>query len=171
MAATAAPARRPAHAAARADVPAPAVQRSKPRTIAVAAAEAGVGVETIRYYERAGLIPRPPRGAGYRHYSDETVERIQFIRHAARHGFRLSEIGELLGWVSNGTASCSDMCARMDAKIAELDERIAELSRLREHLASMVAVSPRRGAATNCKVMECFRGKEDCAKACSSKKH
>lgn len=121
-----------------------------------------MGVETVRYYERTGLIPRPAKGAGYRHYPDATVERIQFIRHAAEHGFTLREIGELLGWVT-AESSCADVCGRIDEKIAEIDRRIVELTRLRDHLSTMVALSPRQGAAVNCKVMECFRGEHECS--------
>jgi MerR family transcriptional regulator, copper efflux regulator len=90
------------------------------------------------------------------------VERIQFIRHAAEHGFTLREIGELLLWVTDGS-SCAEMCSRIDLKIAEIDRKIAELGRLRDHLAARVAQSPRQGAAINCKVMECFRGEHDCS--------
>ena len=120
-------------------------------------------VETIRYYERTGLIPRPPDSGGPRHYPDATVERIQFIRHAADHGFTLKEIAELLDWTTAGEASCAEVCGRIDEKVIEIDRKIATLTRLRDHLAAMVAQSPRRGAAENCKVMECFRGEHDCA--------
>ena len=130
----------------------------------MAAREAGVHVETVRYYERTGLIPRPVGGAGYRHYPDATVERIQFIRNAAEHGFTLREIGELLAWTeSPADPTCAELCGRIDEKIAEIDRKVATLTRLRDHLSAMVAQSPRRGAAFNCKVMECFRGEHDCA--------
>lgn len=122
-----------------------------------------MGVETVRYYERTGLIPRPARGAGYRHYPDAVIERIQFIRHAADHGFTLREIGELLKWVTDGDRSCAEVCGRMDEKITEIDRKIMALTRLRDHLSAMVAQSPRQGAAAECKVMECFRGEHDCA--------
>lgn len=130
----------------------------------MAAREAGVHVETVRYYERTGLIPRPAGGGGYRHYPDATVERIQFIRHAADHGFTLREIGELLAWTeSPADPTCAEVCGRIDEKIVEIDRKIATLTRLRDHLSAMVAESPRIGAAVNCKVMECFRGEHDCA--------
>jgi MerR family transcriptional regulator, copper efflux regulator len=162
--ATAEPARPRATADATVAAPAAAAKRSSGRrTIAQAAREAGVGVETVRYYERQGLIPRPADGAGYRHYPDATVERIQFIRHAADHGFALREIAELLGWVSSGESSCAEMCGRIDRKIAEIDGKIGQLTNLRNHLSAIVAQSPRQGAAENCKVMECFRGEHDCS--------
>jgi DNA-binding transcriptional MerR regulator len=122
-----------------------------------------VHVETVRYYERTGLIPRPASSTGYRHYPDTTVERIQFIRHAADHGFTLKEIGELLEWTTTGDPSCAEVCGRIDEKVREIDRKIATLTRLRDHLSAMVAQSPRQGAAANCKVMECFRGEHDCA--------
>lgn len=119
-------------------------------------------VETIRYYERMGLIPRPARGASYRHYPDTTVERLRFIRNAADHGFTLREIRELLDLTQLDEASCAEVCGRIDLKIAEIDRKIAELQHLREHLAARVAQSPRRGTADNCKVMECFREGHAC---------
>jgi MerR family mercuric resistance operon transcriptional regulator len=115
-----------------------------------------VHVETIRYYERLGLIPRPPRGASYRHYPDSTVARVRFIRHAADHGFTLREIGELLELTGLEQATCADVCARIDRKIEEIDVKIAELQALRDHLASRVEQSPRQGPADRCKAMECF---------------
>jgi len=162
--ATAAPARRSASAVATADAPAAAAKRSK-RTIAQAAAEAGVHVETIRYYERTGLIAQPAAAAGsaYRHYPDATVERLKFIRHAADHGFKLREIAELLELTGAGSdPTCAEVCGRIDQKIAEIDRKIGELQHLRDHLSAMVAQSPRQGAASNCKVMECFRGEHEC---------
>lgn len=153
----------PAAAAAIAGAPAPAARKSSARrTIAIAAREAGVHVETIRYYERMGLIPRPTRGASYRHYPDSTVDRLRFIRHAADHGFTLREIRELLDLTHHDEASCAEVCGRIDLKIAEIDRKIAELQLLRDHLAARVAQSPRQGPADNCKVMECFQSGHDC---------
>lgn len=153
----------PVDAAATVDAPAAAARKSSSRrTIAIAAREAGVHVETIRYYERMGLIPRPARGASYRHYPESTVDRLRFIRHAADHGFTLREIHEILDLTHRDEASCAEVCGRIDVKIAEIDRKIAELQHLRDHLAARVAQSPRRGPAQNCKVMECFQSGHDC---------
>ncbi len=88
-------------------------RRSSPRTIGRAAKEAGVHVETIRYYERMGLIARPRAAGGYRVYPDETVRRLRFIRNAQKLGFSLKEVGELTG-LATKNVTCADMCARMD---------------------------------------------------------
>lgn len=128
---------------------------ARPRTIGLAAREAGVHVETIRYYERLGLIARPRSAGGYRVYPEETVRRLHFIRNAQKLGFSLKEITELAGMTTTG-ASCAEMCARMDEKLNEIDEKIRQLTALRNELAVLVNASPRKGPYTNCKVCENF---------------
>ncbi|MFC6050407.1 MerR family DNA-binding protein, partial [Methylobacterium hispanicum] len=100
-------------------------------TIGKAAREAGVGVETIRFYERQGLIAQPAKGAGYRTYPPEVIARIRFIRQAQRIGFSLKEAQELLALRADPQADCGDVRARARHKIAEVDARIAELLRVR----------------------------------------
>ena len=138
-------------AAARSSAPAGA----RPRTIGLAAREAGVNVETIRYYERAGLIARPSARGGYRVYPEETMRRLRFIRNAQKLGFSLKEIAELAGMTATG-ATCKELCERMDVKLGEIDRRIQQLTALRNELALMVKASPRRGPGSNCKVCESF---------------
>ncbi|MFM2124673.1 MAG: DNA-binding transcriptional activator of copper-responsive regulon s [Acidobacteriota bacterium] len=128
---------------------------ARPRTIGRAAREAGVNVETIRYYERLGLIARPRTAGGYRVYPEDTMRRLQFIRNAQKLGFSLKEIAELAGMTSTG-ATCEELCARMDEKLSEIDRRIQQLTALRNELASMVDASPRRGPGSNCKVCQSF---------------
>ncbi len=108
-------------------------------------------VETIRYYERLGLIARPRSAHGYRVYPDETVRRLRFIRNAQQMGFSLKEIGELAGMTTTG-ASCAEMCARMDEKLVEMDQKIAQLQKLRGELARLLEASPRQGSYKNCEV-------------------
>jgi MerR family transcriptional regulator, mercuric resistance operon regulatory protein len=106
-------------------------------TISELARSAGVGVETVRFYQRKGLLfdPRPgsvPGGAGRRHYGEEEVRRLRFVRTAQRAGFTLDEIGELLELDrSNDRARARTMA---QARIAALDERIAELQAARASL-------------------------------------
>jgi MerR family copper efflux transcriptional regulator len=135
------PVRTPAAAAAVAT--APAAQRSKPLTIARAAEAAGVGVETIRFYEREKLIPQPPRPAsGYRIYPLDTVRRIRFIRHCQDLGFSLKETRELLRLNDEGAGGCEHGCERVDEKIRDLDARIAAMSALRDNLKSLLGHCP-----------------------------
>jgi MerR family mercuric resistance operon transcriptional regulator len=141
-------------------VGAPAVKSSgepKPRTIGRAAREAGVHVETIRYYERRGLIPRPRARTGYRVYPDATVDRLRFIRNAQQLGFSLREIGELIG-MAEARASCEEMCDRVQEKVAGIDQRIQQLTALRELLVRLLSSSPRRGPHTDCEVFGALSG-------------
>lgn len=149
---------RPVTANAVAAVAAPA---AKSKTIAQAAREAGVHVETIRYYERLGLIPRPaPRGglsAGYRHYPASTIDRIRSIKRAQDFGFSLREINELYAMTAGNDSSCGAMCAKVDQKVREIEVRIASLIELRDELRGLVEQSARVGPATNCKVFKAFQ--------------
>jgi MerR family mercuric resistance operon transcriptional regulator len=98
-------------------------------TIGKAARKAGVGVETIRFYERKGLIDRPPRPnvGGFRVYPVETVERIRFIRQAQELGFSLREILELLSLRADPESDCADVRERAEAKLREVTRKIAGL--------------------------------------------
>jgi MerR family mercuric resistance operon transcriptional regulator len=103
---------------------------------------AGVGVETVRYYQRRGLLPEPARPPGeVRRYSDDDVRRLRFIRRAQAAGFTLEEIGELLALVRTDDRArvrelAAERLAALDARIAELDRARAALERLRSACAS-----------------------------------
>ena len=95
-------------------------------TIGQLAKRAGVGVETVRFYERKGLIEQPrKRTSGYRVYPDDVVQRIQFIRHAKDLGFTLAEIGELLSLRPDPRTNCAAVKDRAQAKMAAIDEKVA----------------------------------------------
>ena len=129
-------------------------QAKKSDTIGALAKAAGVGVETVRYYQRRGLLAEPPRPMGeVRRYSDEDVRRLRFIRSAQAAGFTLAEIGELL------ELSASDDRARArelaQARVAALDARIAELHEAREALSGLAtACSKQRGGT--CPILSAF---------------
>jgi len=111
------------------------------RTIGRLAAEGGVGVETIRYYQRRGLLAEPSRDAGIRRYGDDDVRRLRFIRSAQTAGFTLEEIGELLGLdaVDDRTRArelAQVRIAALDVKIAEMKAARASLSRLARECAA-----------------------------------
>ena len=106
-------------------------------TSGAAAARAGVNVETLRYYERRGLVPTPPRSSGnYRLYSKESVRRIRFIKRAQELGFTLSEIKDLLTLTESASAECSDVRQRALDKIRDVERRMADLRRIRRTLES-----------------------------------
>lgn len=108
-------------------------------TIGKVAVQAGVGVETVRFYERCGLIEQPPRtGSGYRKYPEGAVQRIRFIRYAKELGFSLKEIGELLDLQNDPAATCGDIQTRAEAKLEDIGRRIEELEKMRDVLAGLV---------------------------------
>ena len=105
-------------------------------TIGVLARSAEVSVETVRYYERRGLLDQPERGPGYRQYSDDDVRRLQFVRRAKELGFTLTEIRELLG--AAGSRSTDEVLAAARAKLARVDDDVLRLERLRCRLGRLV---------------------------------
>ncbi|MBY6058990.1 MerR family transcriptional regulator [Leisingera daeponensis] len=125
-------------------------------TISRAADEAGVGVETIRFYERKGLIEQPlrPSGGGYREYDRETVERIRFIQQAQDLGFTLREIAELLALRTDRQADCADVRDQAIAKREEVECKIARLEEIRAALDAVIATCPGGGSLNSCTIME-----------------
>jgi MerR family copper efflux transcriptional regulator len=100
------------------------------------ARRAGVNVQTVRFYEREGLLPRPPRTAsGYRAFPGDAVGRVRFIRRAKGLGFSLREISDLLHVRTHPETACADARRRADAKIADIDARIRTLRAMRSELA------------------------------------
>jgi len=97
-------------------------------TIGQLAKQAEVKVETLRYYERCGLLPPPPRSpAGYRLYPAETVGRVRFIKRAQKLSFSLREIGELLSLRVSSGVTCAHIKAKAEEKVREIEARIADL--------------------------------------------
>lgn len=125
-------------------------------TISKAARNAGVGVETIRFYERKGLIEQPlkPQDGGYRTYPIETVQRIKFVRQAQEIGFSLGEIEELLSLRADPSADCSDVRERAAAKLEEVNRKMEQLEQIRAALDKLIAACPGRGALRACSIME-----------------
>src|SRR5947199_8885718 len=104
-------------------------------TIGQVAHKAGVGVETIRFYEREGVLEEPPRRAScYRQYSEQVVKRIHFIKRAQQLGFSLKEITELLHLRVDGQTSCEEVKQHTEAKIAEVEQKMIELQGMRQAL-------------------------------------
>jgi DNA-binding transcriptional MerR regulator len=107
-------------------------------TIGRVARAAGVGIETVRYYERTGLLEPPPRThAGYRQYPPEAVDRLAFIRHLQRLGFTLTEIADLLA-LHEVAVPCDDVKERAAAKVAAIDEKVAALLAVKAELLALV---------------------------------
>ncbi len=125
-------------------------------TIGGAAREAGVGVETIRYYERKGLIERPlkPAFGGYRLYAPAVARRVCFIRQAQELGFSLKEIAELLSLKTDPEIDCGDVRDRARAKLGEVNDKIARLESIARALDGLVAACPGSGALRKCSIMD-----------------
>ena len=133
-------------------------------TIGQVAKRAGVGVETLRFYEREGLIAEPKRrpSSGYRQYPPEAVRRVRFIRHAKDLGFTLKEIQELLDLRVDPDSTCSDVRRRARDKVADIEERIASLGQMRAALDRLARKCRGRGPTTECPILEELDREEDC---------
>ena len=130
------------------------------RTIGMLAADAEVNVETIRYYHRRGLLRQPRRPAGGpRHYDDDALRVVLFIKQAQGLGFSLDEIDELLSLrVSTSSAVCTRVRGKATKKLAEIDEKIAALQRMRTILAELTSVCPGEGPAERCSILRALDG-------------
>lgn len=126
-------------------------------TIGKLARESGVTVETIRFYERKGLIDQPEKPlSGYRRYPAEAGVRVRFIRNAKELGFSLREIGELLTLAGTSKVNRGGMRAKAEAKIAEIDEKVAGLLSLRKELSALVEVCRSGKKECRCPIVEAF---------------
>ena len=124
-------------------------------TIGQLARQAGVNLETVRYYERRGLLPEPPRReSGYRVYGKEALSRLAFIRNAKELGFSLEEILELLSLRVNRQTSCGKVKRRAEAKMIAVEEKIQALQKIRRALIRLVATCRGRGPTSACPILE-----------------
>jgi len=133
----------------------------KPLTIGEVARQAGVGVETVRFYERQGLLQEPDRRAsGYRQYDLEAVAVLRFIRRAKELGFTLKEIKGLLALRLDASATRAEVRQQAKTKVADIEARIADLQRVRDVLLKLIKKCHGDGAATGCPILEALQGRE-----------
>jgi Hg(II)-responsive transcriptional regulator len=120
------------------------------------ASRAGVHVETLRYYERRGLLQEPERRpSGYRSYEENSVRVVRFIKRAQELGFTLADIEDLLRLAdAGGRESCREVRALASAKIEDMDRRIAALRAMRASLVALVETCPPRGRPSECPLLE-----------------
>lgn len=131
-------------------------------TIGSVAQRAGVGVETVRFYEREGLIEQPARPKhGYRSYPERVVAELRFIRRAQQLGFSLREIEELMALRLDPEANTADVRARADAKIAEIGAKVADLQRMRDALQLLTEMCEGRRPIGECPILEALDTGED----------
>jgi len=128
-------------------------------TIGQIAKEAGVGVETVRFYERKGLVTRPERPwRSFRRYPPETVTRIRFLRQAKGLGFTLKEAAELLALRVEAGSPCEEVRKRAQAKLAVVKVRISELQAMRAALERLVGACEERRPTACCPILETLEG-------------
>ncbi len=133
-------------------------------TIGAVAKRAGVAIDTIRYYEREGLLPEPQRReSGYRTYGESAVRQLRFIRRAKGLGFTLEEIRDLLALSADRHRGVKAVKQRAKARLAAIDERIAELTRVREGLEQLIEACPGHGAPEQCPILRALTDQEDAA--------
>lgn len=131
-------------------------------TIGSVGRRAGVGIDTIRYYERAGLLPPPQRRAsGYRDYGDAAIEQLRFIRRAKDLGFTLDEIRELLALSSDRERGVRNVKCRAEARLAGIEERIRELQKVRRGLKQLIAACPGHGPLEHCPILRALGGEAE----------
>lgn len=130
-------------------------------TIGQLARLSGAGVETIRYYEREGLICEPPRRAsGYRQYPEETLSRLRFIRHAKALGFSLKDIKELLELRVTPGSTCADIRKRAEAKIVDVRAKREMLGQIEQALVRLAATCRGRGPVSDCPILDALEEQE-----------
>jgi len=123
-------------------------------TIGTVAKRVGVAIDTIRYYEREGLLPEPRRRAsGYRSYDDASIVQLRFIRRAKNLGFTLEEIRELLALSHDRRKGVAAVKQRAQLRLVALEARIAELQRVRDGLAQLVESCPGHGSPDHCPIL------------------
>lgn len=119
------------------------------------ASQAGVNIQTIRYYERRGILPEPKRSdAGYRSYDLQAVRTIRFVKCAQQLGFSLEEIDSLLELAEGGPRNCDTAKALATEKISELESKIARLSGMRDSLRRLVVTCDRTPNKRDCPLLE-----------------
>lgn len=131
-------------------------------TIGKVAQRAGVGIETVRFYEREGLIDEPPRGpSGYRHYPESVVPRLLFIKRAKELGFTLNEIKELLALRLDPETTCADVKRRTETKIVDIEEKMRSLRRMKKALVKLTeSCIGGRGPVDECPILEALDPQE-----------
>jgi MerR family copper efflux transcriptional regulator len=131
-------------------------------TIGEVAKRARVHVETLRYYERRGLLIEPLRSeSNYRLYADDTVRRVRFIKAAQALGFSLKEIQELLVLQAAPQASCADIRTRAETKITDLDAKIDLLIAMKHALSKLIEECLTDGPLTDCPILAALENQED----------
>jgi Hg(II)-responsive transcriptional regulator len=131
----------------------------KPLTIGQIARRADVGVETVRFYERQGLLEQPDRrSSGYRQYTEDAVRRLQFIKRAKAVGFTLREIADLIALRLDPTTTRAEVRKQAEGKLAAIDRKIDDLRRMRAALFRLVEACDGHGSLAGCPILDALDG-------------
>lgn len=126
------------------------------------AVEAGVNVQTLRYYERRGLLPEPDRSAsGYRAYPTQAVRTVRFVKGAQQLGFSLEEIESLLDLAAGGPESCDAAKSLAEEKLAQLEQKITSLTAMRDSLRQLVATCRRTKDRRVCPIFDAIETRDE----------
>ena len=119
------------------------------------AEQANVNLETIRYYERRGLLPEPPRNeSGHRRYPLDALRRTEFIKRTQSLGFSLNEISDLLSLTVGTGKTCADVKTRVEVKIKDVQEKIVDLKEIEQALMRLVDKCSGKGPVGQCPILE-----------------
>ena len=128
---------------------------TKTFTIGRLAQEVGINLETVRFYERRGLLPKPPRSSsGYRLFPADTARRLRFIKRAQELGFSLNEIRELLTLRMSARTTTNEIRKRTEAKIADIEGKIKTLDSMRKSLVKLALSCGGCGPLSECPILE-----------------
>ncbi|MCR9203860.1 MAG: MerR family DNA-binding protein [Halobacteriovoraceae bacterium] len=131
-------------------------------TIGKLAKASNVNVETIRFYERKGILKQPKKQGAFRHYPEEYIARVQFIKRAQELGFTLKEAKELLELRIKDQSKCSDVLSLAEDKIHEIDKKIKDLKEMKKSLIKLADCCEDTSIPlSECPILECFMVKKD----------
>ena len=131
------------------------VMEQKAFTVGTLAERAGVNLESIRFYERRGLLPEPSRAAsGYRIYGGDDLRRLEFIKKAQGLGFTLNEIKELLSLRVDGPVPCDEVRGLAERKLGDVDRKIRDLQQIQQSLTALVGACRSRPQTNECPILE-----------------
>lgn len=126
------------------------------------AKQAGVNLQTIHYYERRGLLPRPPRTeSNYRAYPAEAVLRVRFVKRAQELGFTLKEIKELLSLRAAPRTRCDDVRERAEAKVQDINAKVRTLQAMRKALTMLIGECSGTGPVSQCPILEALDSEDE----------
>jgi len=126
-----------------------------PLKIGEVAERGGVNLQTIRYYEREGLLPEPPRlASGYRMFPESSVKRVRFIKRAQNLGFTLSEIKDLLSLRIDAKRTSAEVRTFAEAKLSDIEEKISTLKKMKRVLSELTGRCSGCGPSSECPILE-----------------